>query len=76
MERFDAEARAGDSARALRGLHFERWLIGHASEIDSTPGISVQELREGTARFGPPLAKQASVVFRDWLTQVGFQSLI
>ena len=27
---------------------FERWLIGHACEIASTPGISVNELRKNT----------------------------
>ncbi|MEJ0034713.1 MAG: glutamine amidotransferase [Gammaproteobacteria bacterium] len=50
----------------------ERWLIGHACEIGATPGASVAQLRADTARFAPALKSQASRMFGDWLTRVGF----
>ncbi len=48
----------------------EPWLVGHTLEIDKTPGISVQSLREETARLGPGLANAAASVFEAWFDQV------
>ena len=48
-----------------RGL--ENWLIGHTLEINSTPGVSVVQLRADTLRWGSSLEKQGSAFFRRWL---------
>lgn len=50
----------------VRAEDFERWLIGHACEIEASG--SVTQLREDTARLAPTLTRQASQVFSDWLT--------
>ena len=49
----------------------ERWFIGHTLEIETTPGVSVEELRDDTRRFGPSLLSQGPAFFREWLAQVG-----
>jgi GMP synthase (glutamine-hydrolysing) len=46
---------------------FERWLIGHACEIAATPGVSVQQLRADTHRYGRGLEHAATSMFREWL---------
>lgn len=48
------------------GPSFERWLIGHAVELDAA-GIDVCRLREEAARFGPGLARKAAAVVSRWL---------
>ncbi len=50
---------------------FESWLIGHACEIDSTPGASVEKLRRDTSKLAPALTAAARNTFDSWLTQVG-----
>jgi GMP synthase (glutamine-hydrolysing) len=45
----------------------ERWLVGHAGEIASTPGIGVNPLRADSARHAPELAPQAKAVLEAWL---------
>ncbi len=54
-----------------RAADIESWLIGHASEIASTPGADVEQLRRDTARLGPTLAVCARAVFDGWLGSVG-----
>ncbi|HEY4212620.1 MAG TPA: glutamine amidotransferase [Steroidobacteraceae bacterium] len=49
---------------------FESWLIGHACEIDATPGVSVEQLRRDTSELAPTLAVAARKTFDSWLTQV------
>jgi GMP synthase (glutamine-hydrolysing) len=46
---------------------FERWLIGHAGEIASTPGVSVSVLRADTAKFAPAALAAGQQVLRQWL---------
>ncbi len=48
----------------------EQWYIGHAGEIDATPGIDVPELRRQAARFAPALDGAARRVFADWLANL------
>lgn len=55
----------------LRSNDIESWLIGHAGEIASTPGVTVEGLRSETARLGPELSRCARRTFDDWLTAVG-----
>ncbi len=47
----------------------ERWFIGHTLEIETTPGISVEQLRESTRRFGPALLTQGPAFLIEWLAQ-------
>lgn len=54
----------------VRAEDFERWLIGHACEIDARGSPTVTQLREDTARLAPTLTRQAGKVFADWLSQV------
>ena len=49
----------------------ERWFIGHTLEIETTPGISVRELRAATARAAPLLEQQAQAFLRQWLADLG-----
>ncbi|UCE62622.1 MAG: glutamine amidotransferase, partial [Nitrospirota bacterium] len=49
----------------------ERWLIGHACEIASTPDVSVPQLRADTERWGPPLAQVAQKCLVFWLEEIG-----
>ncbi|WP_206955521.1 glutamine amidotransferase [Trinickia acidisoli] len=51
----------------IRGDRFERWLIGHAHEIETTPGIDTTRLRADTQRFGPALERAANEAFGEWL---------
>ena len=48
----------------------ERWFIGHTLEIETTPGISVAELRASTARAAPVLERQGGAFFRQWLAEL------
>ncbi len=49
----------------IQGL--EPWFIGHTLEISQTPGVSVPQLREETARHGPALAAPATAAINAWL---------
>jgi GMP synthase (glutamine-hydrolysing) len=46
---------------------FERWLIGHASEIAATPGISVPQLRAATREHALAAVAAGREVLRNWL---------
>jgi GMP synthase (glutamine-hydrolysing) len=48
----------------------ERWYIGHACEISSTPGISVARLRADAAREAQRLEKQGRHCLTHWLSQL------
>lgn len=48
----------------------ERWFIGHACEIASTPGVTVPDLRAQTARHAAAVAKAGAACFEDWLLSV------
>ncbi|NBI48044.1 glutamine amidotransferase [Burkholderia sp. ISTR5] len=50
---------------------FEAWLIGHASEIGSAPGVDARQLRAATAEHGPALEPAAARMFGEWLASVG-----
>jgi len=49
----------------------ERWFIGHTLEIETTPEVSVERLRESTRRLGPALLTQGPAFFDEWLAQAG-----
>jgi GMP synthase (glutamine-hydrolysing) len=55
----------------IRADRFEPWLIGHAGEIATTPGIDVRQLRDDTQRHAPTLEAAARRMFGDWLDSVG-----
>lgn len=45
----------------------ERWLVGHAHEIASVPGVTVTTLRDDARRLGPPLMQAGRRAFEAWL---------
>jgi len=49
----------------------ERWYIGHAVEIATTPGVSVPVLRAEGERWSPALAPVAGRVLATWLDGLG-----
>ena len=51
-----------------RGL--ERWFVGHTGEIHQTDGISVNQLREDSARYADTLQARGYRFFTEWLEQV------
>lgn len=73
------ENQAFSWGKASMGLQFhpevtqtglERWFIGHACEINSTPAISVEQLRADTVKYGHLLQKKAVEVWENWLESV------
>lgn len=48
----------------------ERWFIGHACEIASTPGVTVPDLRAETARHAAAVAKAGTACFDEWLSRL------
>jgi GMP synthase (glutamine-hydrolysing) len=50
--------------------NLERWWIGHACEIGSTPQISVTRLREETRHYHAQLQTQAVQFWQAWLHEV------
>jgi GMP synthase (glutamine-hydrolysing) len=50
--------------------HFERWLIGHAVEIASVPGLSVSALRADTRKFAAESALRGRRCFSEWLASL------
>ena len=48
----------------------ERWFIGHTLEIETTPGVSVEELRAATARAAPRLERHGQAFFGQWLAEL------
>ncbi|HVN39413.1 MAG TPA: glutamine amidotransferase [Myxococcota bacterium] len=67
----------GDSALALQfhaeasGRGLERWFVGHALEIASTPGVSVESLRRDTQNCTPAIERAGRAGFAEWLESVG-----
>lgn len=51
-----------------RGL--ERWFIGHACEINHTPGVTVAQLRIDTEKYAQPLEVQGEKCWQEWLEQI------
>lgn len=49
------------------GRGFERWLIGHASEIAGVTGLSVNRLREDAERFGAAAGEAGRRCLAEWL---------
>jgi GMP synthase (glutamine-hydrolysing) len=68
--------RYGDSVLAFQChpevsvSEMDSWLIGYAEEVAAATGTSEEELRADTLRFGPTLARQATIVFENWLDGV------
>lgn len=54
------------SERAL-----ERWFVGHALEIATTPGLAVESLRRDTHASAPALLRAGRTCFAEWLGSVG-----
>lgn len=54
----------------VRVRGFDRWPIGHALEIGSTPGQSVSGLRTGAEDYGRALELQARTLFDEWLNRL------
>ena len=50
----------------VRARELENWLIGHAVEIATTPGVHVKPLRADTKRYGATLEKQGRLCFDEW----------
>lgn len=50
---------------------FERWLVGHALEIATTPGVTVPGLRADTARHAAGLGAAGARFLGGWLDAVG-----
>ena len=48
----------------------ERWFIGHAGEIAATQGITITQLRQHTARYGPALERVGRECFDRWLREI------
>jgi len=53
----------------VRGL--ERWFIGHALEIATTRGVTLEKLRRDTRRLGPRLQERGPRVLKAWLDGLG-----
>jgi len=48
----------------------ERWYIGHLGEIEQTPGLSVEGLRENTQRYGYNMDIYGVAFLEEWLDQL------
>ena len=55
----------------VRHEDIESWLVGHACEIATVQGVTVERLRRDTRQLGPTLAQQSRRVLMEWLAQVG-----
>ena len=53
------------------GMGFERWLIGHAAEIASVPGLSIAKLRADAQHVGAAAGVAGQRCITEWLN--GFQ---
>jgi GMP synthase (glutamine-hydrolysing) len=51
----------------VRARDLEKWFVGHAAEIATTPGLSVLQLRDDTRRYGAALERQGALLFGEWL---------
>jgi GMP synthase (glutamine-hydrolysing) len=54
----------------VSAAELESWFIGHALEINNSPGISVAQLRADTARHAPSLTEYGPRFFKRWLLEV------
>lgn len=50
-------------------IGFERWLVGHASEL-AAARIDIPQLRADAVSFGPQLVAAADKVFDEWLSKL------
>ena len=55
----------------VRHADIESWLIGHATEIAATGGVSVEQLRKDSHYYGPALAEHARTMLVDWMAGLG-----
>jgi GMP synthase (glutamine-hydrolysing) len=46
----------------------ERWYVGHAIEIATTPGVNLPALRADSRRLAPTLAQRAAACLAAWLS--------
>jgi GMP synthase (glutamine-hydrolysing) len=51
----------------VRARDLEKWFVGHAAEIQATPGVNVPFLRRETGRYGAALERQGTLCFDEWL---------
>jgi len=51
----------------VRARDLEKWFVGHAVEIQATPGVNVPFLRRETGRYGAALERQGMLCFDEWL---------
>ena len=58
----------------IQAEEIESWLLGHACEIGATRGVTVNQVREDTARYAPALREAARRTFDAWLTRAGLDS--
>lgn len=54
----------------VTAANLERWFIGHARQIGTSPDLSVAGLRQDTARYAPALEAQAPHLWQAWLEAV------
>jgi GMP synthase (glutamine-hydrolysing) len=54
----------------VTAVNLERWFIGHARQIGTSPDLSVAGLRQDTARYAPALEAQAPHLWQAWLAAV------
>jgi GMP synthase (glutamine-hydrolysing) len=52
----------------------EMWFIGHACEIAASPGVSVPQLRQDTARYTKKLEIQARQFWYEWLQSINYKA--
>ncbi len=72
MQAFEINGNAlGLQFHAEVGVHgIEPWLIGHTVEIE-TAGLTVEQLRDDTKRYGPMLEAPGTRFFESWLNSIG-----
>src|SRR5262249_22005725 len=55
---------------AVTAHGLERWFIGHAHEIEHTPGLSLGQLRQDTQCYAPRLQVRPASCWQTWLNEV------
>jgi GMP synthase (glutamine-hydrolysing) len=53
------------------GAGLERWFVGHALEIATTQGVSVEGLRNDTQHCTPAIERAGAACFEEWLGSLG-----
>jgi GMP synthase (glutamine-hydrolysing) len=70
---------AFDAGPAVLGLQFhievtreglERWFVGHAHEIGTSPGVTVDQLREDTRRHADETGRRGRQILERWLDRL------